>query len=132
MRDIKFRYVYQHNETGRIAEELISLEDIETGDYDHDEYDGYSIVARNQFTGLTDVNGVDIYEGDVVKAHLRALDLPIRNETHIGSVSFQEFEWIIENASNDWPCASWVCVQSCEVIGKIHENPNLLAESDNG
>jgi len=81
-----------------------------------------------QFTGLYDRNGKHIYEGDIVKAELMNLQAPFAREDCLGSVVFSEFEWCIETDISSWLVASWKCVNTCEVIGNIHENPELLEE----
>lgn len=76
-----------------------------------------------QFTGLRDKNGKEIFEGDIVKAS-------IFNYGGKGKVK----EWIDEVAWDDeWACfwlkrdrqSDWYRVE-CEVLGNIHENPELL------
>lgn len=77
-----------------------------------------------QFTGLTDANGVEIYEGDIVECNL-VTDKGVI-EDHIGKVFFEDFEYVVETQDNLWPVASWKCVSRCEVIGNIHQHPELL------
>ena len=72
-----------------------------------------------QYTGLTDKNGTKIFEGDIV-------DYDYFGERKIGKVLFNGCGYEIENEG------CFLCVQSadkqldCEVIGNIHDNPELL------
>ncbi len=86
--------------------------------------DGNTVHNSNleQFTGLTDKNGKEIYEGDIVKGHYDA----VHNDKKInikGVVMFNDASFCI---SDDlFTHYRWIDYE-LEVIGNIHETPNLL------
>jgi len=71
-------------------------------------------VALMQFTGLKDKNGVEIYEGDIVKQF----------GGHIFKVVFDKGSFLYSKENG----CSWLVesVSSVEVIGNIYENPKLI------
>ena len=64
MKEYFYRYVYQHNETGRIYTKIYSLSEIEKGIQNKK---GYSLIARNKCIESKDENKNDLFEGDIVK-----------------------------------------------------------------
>lgn len=80
-----------------------------------------SNVIVEQYTGLKDKNGKEIYEGDVVDYN--------SDGVCIGVVKFEAPEFILTK-TNDWGTMflKGECHQT--VIGNIHENPELLEEEE--
>ena len=76
-----------------------------------------------QFTGLTDKNGKKIFEGDIVEVKHDAFQ-GARGEVAVGYGCF-----MLKNVSN--VLSLYGFLPWCEVIGNIHDNPELL-EVDNG
>ena len=87
-----------------------------------------------QYTGLTDKNRVKIFEGDIVRTQ-PFFDKPYskkaKSTQHIGVVEYIDgdtgAEWRvrIEDYIGYGYCA-FSAFHNCEVIGNIHDNPELL------
>jgi len=70
-----------------------------------------------QFTGLQDNNGKEIYEGDIVRA--------LRWDAYADAAQYSNQE-VTFNGGRFSGCYS--CRDVLEIIGNIHENPKLAAE----
>lgn len=89
--------------------------------------DGTEVIPKTagQYTGLTDKNGKKIFEGDIVKAKDDVLGSPFCNGI-IGKIVYDECAFFIEPKN---PMDSQWLFDECavyEIIGNIHDNPELL------
>jgi uncharacterized phage protein (TIGR01671 family) len=135
MREIKFRYwdnaskSYIPNQYWAVFKNKSNSSIIVIKDYEEQEWlvgeFGYSnIGSLEQFTGLQDKNGVDIYEGDIlehtVKDYHKRVGQVFKNtvEYYNGNIC----GWRIRNKSfHKKLTENWLFNQEAEVIGNIHK-----------
>lgn len=90
-----------------------------------------STETVGQFTGLTDQYGAKIWEGDIIR-------YMNDDEISIGVIRFGEYqdfnigfniEWLSPNAVDFFrrDIRFWTACREIEVIGNIHDNPDLLS-----
>ncbi|PDG15769.1 hypothetical protein AWL03_02030 [Listeria monocytogenes] len=79
----------------------------------------------SQFTGLTDKNGKKIFEGDIIEIiEIDAFGNLDWNRLK-GKVMFSEGAWLVTD-NRSFAIPLWSEINEIEVIGNIHENPELL------
>lgn len=101
--------------------------------FPHCEFTGYEEVLPEtvgQYTGLTDKNGVRIFEGDIVHcvSKLDSADMVIIFECG-------QFRMILAEKYHEYQTNVGYYDINCfakEVIGNIHDNPELLGGENNG
>lgn len=124
MREILFR---GKNDRGEWIEGFYIKDAIET--YIYDKYRNIrmqSVILETigQYTGLIDKNGKKIFEGDIVNEY----DMPKKiSNTGIVKWSNMFVGWHISQTRSMY-CHEYM---SYEVIGNIHDNPELLCTPQN-
>ena len=119
MRSVKFRYWdkrkkrYSKDGEGGAAVSISNdgavLLDVDQGTWINTSY------IPEQYTGLKDMNGTEIFEGDCVR-------FPIHDGA---TVVWNKNKACFEFKANKHYCESRIN-QKCEIVGNIHETPELL------
>ena len=110
---------------GSLCTTIPSDEDFYTISYF--DFEGYYIEEKvipetvGQYTGLTDKNGKKIFEGDIIQ-FCTGMKLHYIVEFGLGGFMVSRYD-IRDAIINVYNCP-------CEVIGNIHDNPELLKEGD--
>lgn len=87
---------------------------------------GYLLInpeTVGQFTGLRDMHGKKIFEGDIVRYTNNV------NEIKQFSIVWYLTGWWCRNNSGNYPLHDFRTTR-LEVIGNIHDNPELLKEGE--
>lgn len=87
----------------------------------NDHWRGIEVIFETvgQFTGLTDKNGVKIFEGDIIKYKENLFEIKYSTEQ-------ARYLAVLTNGVFD-P----VAMQNCEVVGNVFDNSELLKGEEN-
>ena len=121
-REIRFSFMWQHEDTGRWLDERWTLDNVLDGDgYPYGTHlRRYCLVETREYTGLKDKNGKEIYEGDILTAGGQRVKVIYNNIT----ASFD-----LETVNKGLMGMAGVNTV-LESIGNIYENPELMEATD--
>lgn len=101
---------------------------------EYDELKGLTLDALDasdfkleQFTGLKDANGKEIYEGDIIVSKPNE---PTFEPLKIGVVKRSKIDagWSYRTATDEYNIWTSGKYRTYEIIGNVHANPKLLEE----
>ena len=122
MRDIKFRFYDTHFKKMLTTDEMNNYEVWDCMQDDR--------FKNMQYTGLKDISGVEIYEGDIVSIQYDH-DKPTIHEVVWCGIDYPAFDF---QPQLNCECNGFSQYHNdqdtiVEVIGNIYENPKLLGDS---
>lgn len=112
MRDLKFRVFYEGSMHRVLIADWFSENVLIDLNGELVEV-SFEKVTPEQYTGLEDVEGQPIYEGDILQ--------DCNDGTVVGAVTYDDKEGMYECNKN-----CMYDVSDCKVVGNIHMNPELL------
>lgn len=114
-RPIKFRYIWRYKDDSGFKTEYKTLDEIEGEDCWQGQLP-YTLESRDESTGLTDKNGKEIYEGDIVRNE--------NDKKPNQKIVFTRGMFCLDD--EDSPLWRYTPQDFWEVIGNIYENKELL------
>lgn len=148
MRETKFRYRFKHQKTGEELKAILSITDIEQQTFTptvfKDSLFNWEILSRDEWTGLKDKNGVEIFESDLVQwnspqgAKAQVCwgewdngEIYEAHESGYGWYTTFNITYL-RRKGKTYTSAHVACLSHFygEVIGNIYENPELLEAKD--
>ena len=122
----RFRAWDKIHKTMYEADDIMSIDfgkseiSVKTLFFERTNYYKFDDIVLMQSTGLTDKNGKEIFEGDIVKVAKNIYSEP----TYYEVVRHRGVAYRLESKQHG--CELWLRHTDCEIAGNIYENPELL------
>jgi uncharacterized phage protein (TIGR01671 family) len=117
MREIKFRQWMSMRKTPTMFYDIGIMKE---GHFIGPPSVNFSIDPLMQFTGLSDKNGKEIFEGDIVREEDK--------QELIFTIEIHPLRLIFVHKRGSRYAADERSIKNCEVIGNIYESPELLKD----
>lgn len=138
-RELKFRaYDKRENRYRRISSlnfddgKLVSVSVCDPGDSEPTILPPEQVVLE-QSTCLFDINGVEMFEGDLMRGHYKTRP----EEWYFGQIAWNDGGFLLCSKGDirdgrilgGWEFWTTYTNKCCKVVGNIHENPELLEKN---
>jgi uncharacterized phage protein (TIGR01671 family) len=128
----KFKYIWSNPTKTNFITQIFTLDEIEAGNQfmvleNEPLLKDYKLIAREQFTGLLDKNGKEIFEGDLLQYD--GYNFKLINKEKIYQIKYddnlaQYYSYNLENSFDTFLVVrAW---KESKIIGNIYQNPELL------